>query len=103
MSAQPNSQTNQYENTLLKIVRSLPPERVSEIVDFARFIQLVAAAGNGEDEVAAIADEEEWDRLLATPEAQALLEKMADEALVGVNAGQAALLVFTEDGEIAPG
>jgi hypothetical protein len=36
-------------------------------------------------------------------EAQALLEKMADEALAGIKAGQAMPLVFTEGGEIASG
>jgi hypothetical protein len=108
MSVQRDSQTTQAETTLLNIVRSLPPERVSEIVDFARFIQLVAAAEESaldvsEDAAAAIAAEQEWDRLLATPEAQVLLQKMADEALVAINVGQASPLVFDKDGEIAPG
>ncbi len=44
-----------------------------------------------------------WDALLATDESQRLLEKMADEAWAEIQAGLARPMIFTEDGEIAPG
>jgi len=44
-----------------------------------------------------------WDALLETEESQRLLEKMADEALAEIQAGLARPMIFTEDGEIAPG
>ena len=49
------------------------------------------------------AENTRWDALLATDESQRLLEKMADEALAEIQAGHARPMVFTEDGEIAPG
>ena len=42
----------------------------------------------GEDATQVEADEERWDELLATDEAQLLLEKMANEALAEHCAGQ---------------
>jgi hypothetical protein len=47
-------------------------------------------------------DDARWDALLATEESQRLLEKLADEALSEVKAGQARPMVFTEDGDIVP-
>ncbi len=44
-----------------------------------------------------------WDALFETEESQRLLEKMADEALVEIQAGLARPMIFTEDGDIAPG
>jgi hypothetical protein len=106
MDALSDSKTAQYEKALLSIVRSLPPERVSEIVDFARFLQIVVSAeatvaGNSDAE--AVADDEAWDRLLARPEAQALLDKLAHEALAAIESGQARPMIFTPEGKIAPG
>lgn len=108
MDTQVDSKKAQYEEALLRIVRALPPERVSEIVDFARFVQLLAVAteeelDDAETEGEVQADEEKWDRLLALPEAQQLLEQMADEALTGIKAGQAAPMIFTKEGEIEAG
>jgi uncharacterized lipoprotein YmbA len=50
-----------------------------------------------------VAENSRWDALLATDESQRLLEKMADEALAEIQAGKARPMIFTEDGEIAPG
>ena len=47
-------------------------------------------------------DDARWNALLVTEESQRLLEKMADEALSEIEAGQARPIVFAEDGEIAP-
>lgn len=98
------------EQKLVEIVRRLPPERVAQVIDFARFLESQTRKSNGGD----LLDEEEgheeiavenarWDALLATNESQRLLEKLADEALADIQAGRARPIVFTDDGEIAPG
>jgi hypothetical protein len=94
--------TEKYEKALIQIVRRLPPERVSEVLDFAQFLEFqVTRTGEGDQEYTE--DDARWDALLATEESQRLLEKMAGEALSEIEAGQAKPMVFTEDGEIAPG
>lgn len=73
-----------YEQTLIRIARVLPPDRVEQLVDFARFLeaQLLSEELLQEEDIAAIeADNAQWDALLATDEAQTLLEKLADKAL----------------------
>ncbi len=99
-----------YEQELIRVVRRLPPERVSQVVDFARFLEFqVIKTGDddlldeGESAAESEAENAQWDALLATDESQHLLEKMADEAWAEIQAGQAKPMVFTEDGEIAPG
>jgi len=102
-------QTEEHERKLVEIVRRLPPERVSQVIDFAQFLELQITKTyddylleDGESEEVAI-ENARWDALLATDESQRLLEKMADEALADIRAGCAKPMVFTEDGEIAPG
>jgi len=90
-----------YEQKLIRIVRRLPPERVTQVIDFAQFLESKLDEEESEEEIAA--DNARWDALLATDEAQRLLEKMADEALADMRAGRARPMIFTEDGEIAPG
>jgi len=65
-------------------VRTLPPGRAAQLLDFARFLkaqalveQLVVAENLAEVET----DNERWDVLLATDDAQNLLDKLADDAL----------------------
>ena len=95
-------QTEEYEKVLLQIVRRLPPERVSEVLDFAQFLELQTTKAGRRDE-GYTEEDARWDTLLATEESQRLLEKMAKEALSEIEAGQARPMVFSEDGEIAPG
>ncbi|MCZ7667615.1 MAG: hypothetical protein M5U34_10560 [Chloroflexi bacterium] len=73
-----------HEQTLIKIARALPGNRVEQLVDFARFLEaqnLSEALLQGESIAEIEADNARWDALLETDEAQALLEKLADEAL----------------------
>lgn len=72
-----------YEQTLIKIVRGLPPNRAEQLVDFARFLeaQLLSEALLQEEDPAEVeAENARWDALLATEESQAWLEKMAAKA-----------------------
>jgi hypothetical protein len=96
------AEAEKTERALIQIVRRLPPERASEVLDFAQFLEFRATKA-GEGDEAYTEDDVRWDALFATEESQRLLEKMADEALAEIEAGQARPMVFTEDGEIAPG
>ncbi len=67
-------------------MRKLPPERILELIDFAQFLehqnrkQQVTSPEAGESEKAIFADEEQWEQLLARPEARQLLREMGREA-----------------------
>jgi hypothetical protein len=103
-------QSTMYEQKLVGIARRLTPERASELLDFAQFLEFQLAKTHSietleEDasEADIAAENAQWDTLLATEESQRLLEKMADEAWAQIQAGQAKPMIFTEDGEIAFG
>ncbi len=49
------------------------------------------------------ADNEKWEALMATNESQALLDKMAVEALAEHLAGKTTLMAFINKGRILPG
>ncbi len=49
------------------------------------------------------ADNARWDALLETDEAQALLEKLAEEALAEHRAGKTRPMAFDDEGRIVPG
>ena len=73
------------ERQLIKIIRRLPVERVSEVIDFAKFLELQQTKIREQrppfvnNELSTEGDKK-WDALLASDEAQQLLETMADEA-----------------------
>jgi len=95
METQTVSKPVTYEQKLIGIRRRLPPERVSQVIDFAQFLEFqITTTGEGvqdedvsEEEI--LAENAQWDALLATDESQHLLEKMADEALAEIQAGHA--------------
>jgi hypothetical protein len=90
-----------YEQTLIDIVRTLPPSRAEQLVDFARFLegQILAEEVFGEETEA---DNAQWDALLESDEGQALLEKLAGEALAEHRAGRTKLLSFDDEGRLIP-
>ncbi len=85
-----------YEQTLISITRTLPPERIAELVDFARFLQVLEA------EPGALESEDKWDKLFAKPEAQRAMLEMAREAREEFRAGRATDVTITDDGRLAP-
>ena len=95
METKAESQTT-YEQLLISIVRTLPTERIAELLDFARFLQML------EMEPAALKSEEKWDRLLATPAAQHTMLEMAREAREDFHAGRATDIAVADDGRLAP-
>jgi tRNA isopentenyl-2-thiomethyl-A-37 hydroxylase MiaE len=86
---------DEYEDRLVGIVRRLPPERVIQLVDFARFLE-----AESEEEIEA--GQAHWDELLAKPEAKRKLRDMAREALDDYHAGRATDIKVAEDGTLAP-
>ena len=94
------------ELTLITIARLLPSNRVEQLVDFARFLEAQILSENLVKEEAVLemeADNERWDALMATDKAQALLEKMAGEALVEHRTGKTKPMAFNRKGGIEPG
>lgn len=71
------------------------PERVIQLVDFARFLE-----AESEEEIAA--SESKWDEVLGKPEAKRKLRDMAREALDDYRSGRATDIEIAEDGRLAP-
>jgi len=95
-----------HERTLIEIARILPPARIEQLVDFARFLeaQILSKELIQAEEISEIeADNAQWDALLATDEAQALLNKLAGEALAEHRAGTTKPMAFNHTGRIVPG
>ncbi len=86
-----------FEQALMKIARSLPPDRAAELLDFARFLQTLTAKPETLDESA----EDKWDQLFAQPEAQRAMLEMAREAHEDFRAGRATDITITDDGRLA--
>ena len=97
--------SQEYEQILINTVRTLPPNRAEQLVDFARFLKsqsLTEAVMQGEDAAEVDADNARWDRLLATDESQDMLTKLAKEALAEHHAGKTRPMIFNDEGRIAP-
>lgn len=95
-----------YEKTLLRIVRNLPIERTMQILDYARYIQEqtredFAMLEDDDTPEEILADEKRWDEQFA--DSQDTLAKMADKVRADIKAGRTKKMVFTKDGNIAPG
>ncbi len=106
MSVFVSTQPAQYEQMLLDLVRALPSNRVTQLIDFARFLAAQSLEEEltwQEEPVVMEADNAQWDRLLATEEAQMLLNQLADEALAEHLAGRTKPMAFTTQGRIIPG
>lgn len=94
-----------YERALMDIVRVLPPDRAEQLFDFARFLeaQILTEELFLDAEAKEIeADNARWDATLDSDAGQALLEKLADEALAEHRAGRAKKLAIDDVGRITP-
>jgi len=106
MKTKTKKQLTAYEQVLINIVRKLPADRVSQVVDFARFIEWQAIGDHDldlqdeETEEEIRASEEKWDQIFAKPEAQRLMIEMAYEALAEQDAGLTREMLFDEDGNL---
>jgi hypothetical protein len=95
-----------YEQTLIKIARGLPTNRVEQLVDFARFLEaqlLSEALLEDEDPAEVEAENARWDELLASEASQAWLEKMAKKARADHRAGKSKSMTFDDEGRLVAG
>ena len=95
-----------YEQALISIIRTLPVERVVQILDYAHYIQSQTIEDFGflegdETEEEILVDEARWDAQFAAT--QDGLKKMADKVREDIRAGRTMPMVFTKDERIAPG
>ncbi len=110
MDREVNAQPSVYEQMVIGIMRRLPPERVSQLVDFAQFLDFKTAKGyddrseeeQAETEEEISASEEKWDELFAQPEAKRVMREMAREAREEYHAGQTTDIKIAEDGRLSP-
>ncbi len=106
MESQTPQQSSAYEQALMSIVHTLPIERIVQILDYARYIQMQAtqdlgSLDNDETDEEVLADEALWDTQFAAT--QHGLKKMADKVRADIRAGRTMSMVFTKDGSIEPG
>jgi hypothetical protein len=109
METKLTSQIDEYAEKLIGIVRKLPPERVLQLVDFARFLEAqtterydAVLAGEAESEEEIRASQAKWDELLSQPEARRVMREMAREALEDYRTGQTTDITITDDDRLAP-
>ena len=105
MAVQTNIPVSSYEQELLRIVHTLPVERVFQILDFARYVQGQANEDflhlDDENEEDILADEAQWDQQFAAT--QDGLERMAERVRAEIQEGRSQSMKFTKDGEMIPG
>jgi hypothetical protein len=110
MEGQTPYETSSPEQTVIRIMRKLPPERVSDLVDFARFLEFRATERyqdwmetEGEHGEQTGLGDQHWDELFSRPKSRQLMHQMAQEAREEFRAGRTTEIVETEDGRLAPG
>jgi len=84
-------QPSAYEQALIRILRTLPVERVMQILDYARYVQSQTSEDflvldDDETEAEILADEARWDAQFAAT--QDGLKKMADKVRADIRAGR---------------
>ena len=87
MATQIGKTRQDQEEVLLNIVRTLPQEHISQLIDFARFLETQTLAEEIKESETDEAEDAKWDALFASEEGQDLLAKLADEALEEHRAG----------------
>lgn len=92
------------EQELIYLIQHLPIHRVSQLIDYARYIQYqsqVSISGEEEEsEEAVLADEALWEAEFAA--SQNGLQRMAEQAREQVRSGNFASIRFTQEGKMAP-
>lgn len=93
METPKSSQLTIYEKSLIAITRKLPPERVVQLVDFARFLQTLSEKRESDDDLISefntaemLADDAEWDAQFS--DTLDVLDQLANEALAEHRAGK---------------
>ncbi len=109
MKAQRAYHVGAPEQTVVRILHRLPPERARQLVDYARFLEFQTERYQGwldeeetEIEEEILASERKWDELFTRPESKRLLRTMAAEAREDYFAGRTTDVQITHDGRLAP-
>ncbi len=111
MGTQAAFQSSEYEQTVINIIRKLPPERALQLVDFAQFLESKNAQKSYDDRLAEEeiekeegirAGDEKWDALFAKPESKQAMRELAHEALEDYRAGRTTNIGITKDGRLEP-
>ncbi len=84
-------------------LEKLPADKLVVVYDFVSYLLEREMQSEKHDKPSATDVEEEWDRLLARPEAKRALRNMAREALEDYHAGRTTDIIITDDGRLAPG
>ena len=107
MQTQTEQYLSGYERAFFTILRQLPPESRQQLLTFARFLAFETFQATEldflDDELDETDNDRRWDALLASDEGQTALDRLADEALASIRAGESRPIVFAADGEIVPG
>lgn len=107
MQAQTELQSPSYERAILTILRQLPPEGGRQLLTYARFLAFERFQATEldflDDEIEETENDLRWDALLASDDGQSALDRLADDALASIRAGESSVIAFTADGEIVPG
>lgn len=97
--------SSRYEQELLQILHTLPIERIAQIVDFARYIQIQTEEDfvhlDDESEEDVLADEAQWETQFAST--QEGLKRMAERIRSEIRAGRSQPMKFTKHGGMIPG
>ncbi len=111
MGTQAAFQSSEYEQTVINIIRKLPPERALQLVDFAQFLESKIAQKSYDDrlreeeiekEEGIRGGEEKWDALFDNPESKQAMRELAHEALEDYRAGRTTNIGITKDGRLEP-
>ncbi len=105
MTTEPEFQTAEHEKTIISIMRRLPSERLSALIEFARFLEFQAkqsAPEISDEGTEPIEGDAKWDALLAKPKATLLLREMAQAARTEYAAGETTEINVGEDGRLKP-
>lgn len=102
-------QPSSEEQTVIDIMRKLPPGRSSELLDFAEFLNQREAKNNLKSpdeqlltEAEVSPNDKKWDNLFAKSEAKDVMRELADEASEDYRAGRTTNIGVTKDGRLAP-
>ncbi len=111
MEMQTALQSSVYEQTVINIIRKLPPERILQLIDFAQFLESQILQKSSDDmldeketetEEEIRVSEEKWDKLFDKSEAKRVMREMAHEALEDSRAGRTTGIEITKDGRLVP-
>jgi len=95
-----------YEYTVINIIRRLPPEKITELIDFAKFLESEYVRKNNdpvyEDKTGTEETEKKWNKLFAEPESKNIMREMAKEAREDYYGGKTTDILITEDGRLKP-